>query len=103
MKKLNKIIFTILIVLVFLFGLAMLTGCSTNPPAERFAKLSLEFRHKIIIENPNLSANEKELLLIQLLQCEGYSQKEINAEIEHYHNRGDLLLHKHRELQTRKE
>ena len=84
MKKMNKILLTVVIILLFLFGIAFLTGCKVNPAAENFSNLVFKHHEQVIVNHEKLSDGEKELLMIALLQTQGLNQHEINTKIDEY-------------------
>ena len=83
----NKILMGLMIWLICFCSF----GCSINPAAVNTCEVIWEYKAQIVLDNPNLDVDEKELLIINILQGIGYEEDKIVAEIN-----------KLRKLQTRK-
>ncbi|MCD4658134.1 MAG: hypothetical protein K8S87_11405 [Planctomycetes bacterium] len=89
MKRTNKIFISMLLILVFLFGIAVFTGCA-NPPETRLSESMLDYHETMILENPALTQEEKELWLLLVLQANNIEQVEITKQIEYFKVNGIL-------------
>ena len=70
--------------LVFCFS-----GCA-NPPETRLSESMLDYHETMILENPALTQEEKELWLLLVLQANNIEQVEITKQIEYFKENGIL-------------
>lgn len=82
MRKRSKV-FLIAIVFAIIASILVvfLAGCKVNPAAERTCKILWEEKTKVFLENDNLTINERELWIINVLQSLKYTDEQIMKEL----------------------